>query len=467
MTIQLRILKISVFVLMIGAPLIAEEAPASHPKKEEAPKEEEKKEPPRRALPAPFAAPFPSSEYQGSPLIGVPPDDTVWPLQQSFYDTCYGNFLKKNRIRAYGWFNASMNASNCRHSNAPEGYWLLPNKIMLDEFVFRVERQVDSVQTEHLDIGFRSSYLFGTDYRYMTAGGWTSYQLLKHNKLYGYDFTEQYIEVYTPKVADGMIIRLGRWISCPDIETSFAPENYMGTHSLLYTFDTVTQTGVMATIMLNKNWTIQGAIHAGTDMAPWYPGAVPTGMFGIRWVAPSNKDSVYLVLNSINSAKFRRFQYHGAPAGHDNYNYVVGTWQHKFTDCLQTRTEAYYMWQRNAVVGGTPSIGPRRSFGGGGGIGANIPGITQTFGVVNFTMFAFSKNDYITVRNEYWRDINGERSGFPGTYSSHAIGWSHNITAILQVRPEIGYYRNWSRPAFDLGKKRALLLAGFDMTLRF
>ena len=92
-----------------------------------------------------------------------------------------------------------------------------------------------------------------------------------------------------PWVAQGMILRIGRWIACPDIETQFAPDNYMGTHSILFTFDTYTQTGMMATIMLNKYWTVQACIHAGTDMAPWYKGAVATGMFGVRWVSRTIK----------------------------------------------------------------------------------------------------------------------------------------------------------------------------------
>src|SRR5262245_22730436 len=36
--------------------------------------------PPRRALPAPFGSPFPSREWQGFPLIGVPPSTNVYPL---------------------------------------------------------------------------------------------------------------------------------------------------------------------------------------------------------------------------------------------------------------------------------------------------------------------------------------------------------------------------------------------------
>jgi Putative beta-barrel porin-2, OmpL-like. bbp2 len=426
------------------------------------------KEPPRRALPAPFASPpFPSGEFQGSPLVGVPPSDEVYPLMELIYKSQKGDAIKKSRIKAYGWINASANVSTSRRTNLPDAYWFVPNHIEMDQAVFRLERELDSVQTSHVDIGFRSTILYGTDYRFITAGGWTSNQLLRRNQLYGYDFTEQYIDLYIPWIAQGMIIRTGRWISCPDIETQFAPDNYMGSHSLLYTYDTSTQTGVMLTAMINKYWTVQAAIHAGTDMAPWYKGAVPTGMFAVRWVARDNKDSIYLVLNSINSAKFRHFRVAGRRAGHDNFNCLAGTWQHAFTDKFIAKTEGYFMWQRDAVVGGTPIIGPSRPYASAGKIGSDIPGTTWTYGVVNYTMYAFSKKGFVTLRNEIWRDADGERSGFRGTYTSHAIGMTYNYTPIFQIRPEIGYYRNWDHRAFDKGKRRGIVLFGADMTLRF
>jgi hypothetical protein len=262
-------------------------------------------------------------------------------------------------------------------------------------------------------------------------------------------------------------VRVGRWIACPDIETQFAPDNYMGSHSLLFTYDTYTQTGVMLTMKLNDQWLVQGAIHSGTDMAPWYKGALPTAAFGIRWVAQSNNDAFYTWLNAINDARFRRFEEDGQPAGHDNFNYIVSTWEHRFNERIHTKTESYFMWQRDAVVGGTPSIGPVRSFGGGGGIGADIPGTTLTFGVLNYTMFQLSKMDYITVRNEWWKDTDGERSGFPGTYTSHTIGLSHMFNPWFMIRPEIGFYRNWTNPAFDNGTRKNMLMCGFDFTVRF
>jgi hypothetical protein len=93
--------------------------------------------------------------------------------------------------------------------------------------------------------------------------------------------------------------------------------------------------------------------------------------------------------------------------------------------------------------------------------------MSLAYGVLNYTMFAINKQDYITLRNEWWRDERGMRSGFPGNYTSHTIGLSHNFNSVLQVRPEIGYYRNWDNRAFDLGTKHGIVLYGFDLTFRF
>ena len=307
------------------------------------------RKPPRRSLPSPFdSPPFPGSEYQGYPLIGVPYDNTMWPLMKAIQGTPFSDLLNASRTRIYGWVTVEGNLSSSKQTNTPDSYWIRPNRMDMDQALIRAERQPDTVQTDHIDWGFRSTVLYGIDYRYMTAGGWFSNQLLEHNLLYGWDPTEQYIDVYIPWVAQGMIVRVGRWIACPDIETQFAPDNYMGSHSILFTFDTYTQTGVMATILLNEQWMIQGAIESGTDMAPWYKGAIPGGMFGVRWVSKDNNDSIYAVLNDINNAEFRHFTEDGQPAGHDNFNYPVVTWQHRFNERIHTKQEAYFMWQRNA-----------------------------------------------------------------------------------------------------------------------
>ncbi len=144
----------------------------------------------------------------------------------------------------------------------------MPNTIQLDQAVAKIEREIDWVQTDHIDWGFKSVSLFGIDYRYTTAGGWFSQQLLYHNNLYGYDPVEQYFELYIPRIFEGMVIRVGRWIACPDIETQYAPDNYLATHSLLFTYDTYTQTGAMFSFQLNQRNMVQGAIEVGHGHGP-------------------------------------------------------------------------------------------------------------------------------------------------------------------------------------------------------
>ncbi len=433
-----------------------------------APPAPDEPEPPRRAPPSPWASPpFPGSEYQGYPLLGVPESTTVYPFMAALYGGPNGPAIKDSGIKFDGWVTAFGDWSTAKNSNTPTSYWINPNFFGLDQLVFKLERLPDTVQQDHIDWGFRSIALYGQDYRYTTAGGWGSSQLLRHNLLDGWDPVEQYVNVYVPGFLGGTDIRVGRWIACPDIETQYSVDNYMGSHSILFTYDTYTNTGVMVTQKINSQWMVQAVLHAGTDMAPWYPGAVATGAFGVRYVTADNNDAFYTWLNAINAANFRHFTQYNQPLGHDNFNYFVTTWEHRFSEWCHSKTEAYLMWQRNAELGGTPSAGPVAPFGGGGGDGTLLPGQSIAWGVLNYTMFKVSNRDYFTVRNEIYDDERGMRTGYAGRYSSHTIGYSHQFNDVCLLRPEIGYYRNWNQAAFDGGTKRGLLLYGFDLTYRF
>ena len=59
---------------------------------------------------------------------------------------------------------------------------------MLDQLALYTERLADTTQTDHFDWGFRLANLYGQDYRYTTAKGMLSQQLLVKNAQYGYDF---------------------------------------------------------------------------------------------------------------------------------------------------------------------------------------------------------------------------------------------------------------------------------------
>jgi Putative beta-barrel porin-2, OmpL-like. bbp2 len=418
-------------------------------------------EPQRRALPAPLDGIFPSTDYLGpTPLIGVPDTDPVYPLTKAIWSVA--PVLKNARIKVYGWINPGISVSTSNKSNIPESYAIVPNRVELDQGVIRIERLPDTVQTDHVDWGFRLTPIYGIDYRFTTAQGWFSGQLLNHNYLYGFDPVEAYALLYIPYVGKGMVIKAGRYISPPDIEAQLSPDNYLFTHSLMFTVDCYTQTGINASVKLNDQWSILAGIHAGDDIAPWNKAAHPTGMFMVRWVSKNNNDSLYGGIDSVNNGKFK--------SGHDNLQQFNLTWTHRFneTGTLLTSTEAYYIYQSQALVGGTVNNGPPRPWFTNVGAGALIPGNAPAVGVVNYTEWKFSRKDFLSLRPlDILVDKKGERTGFPTTYESWTVGVTHRFNELISVRPEVRYEYAFSARPYDNGTRRGQLMFGVDTIIRF
>ncbi len=144
--------------------------------------------------------PFPSADWPigGTVEIGAP-DYGTYPLMQAIN----GN---KGRIKIYGWFDIGGNASTSnkgRYANNETAYDVIPNSIQLDQVALYFERFPNTVQTDHFDWGFRFTNLYGLDYRYTTAKGIFSQQLLRNNNTYGYDPVMYYLDLYVPHVAQG------------------------------------------------------------------------------------------------------------------------------------------------------------------------------------------------------------------------------------------------------------------------
>ena len=253
--------------------------------------------PTRRGLPAPFdSPPFPTGDWQigGTPIVGDPNLTPDSPLMQALYQGPHGQIWEDTKVKIYGWVDTSGNLStsgqsgigaNGQSGNFPAIYPQRPNRVELDQAVLYFERTPDENQTDHVDWGFRIANVYGLDYRYMISRGLFSDQLIKDNKYYGFDMPMVYADIYIPKVAEGLNIRIGRIISEADIEAQLAPNNPMSTHSLLYSFDPYTQEGIFGTLKLNKQWTIQGGIANGNDVAIWQkdPGNQPTGTIMVQY----------------------------------------------------------------------------------------------------------------------------------------------------------------------------------------
>jgi hypothetical protein len=416
----------------------------------------------RRIPPAPFdSPPFPSGDWQinGTPIIGDPGELAPYPLMQAIYDGPGGDAIKQSKVQLYGWVNfsgnisTSHNTSRGQNANFPLIYDLRSNRMELNQIVLYLERLPDENQTDHIDWGFRLSGVYGLDYRFMISRGWFSDQLLKHNSYYGFDTPMIYLDIYIPYVFNGMNIRIGRIISEPDIEAQLAPNNLMASHSILYGFDPYCQEGIFTTTKINDQWTIQAGLSCGTDVALWQddPGRQPTGTVMIQYTTPNQMDSFYFGDNVINDGEW----------GYNNMQQAVGTWTHKFNDKIYTATEAWYMWEYDAIDHPTKEV-PFQS-----GAFPVRSGYTSEWAVVNYTMFRTGRATFLTVRNEYFNDRVGQRTGFDTQYSEHSIGLTWWPDKLITIRPELRFDHSYDVPAYNNGRDKSQLAFITDVIYHF
>jgi hypothetical protein len=470
----------------------------------------------RRAAPWPVAPessppmPFTEWPYGGTTNLGTTRANSVdSPLMVAIADTGVGKALSDAHIQIYGWgdLGGNISSSTVKGGNSPAAYDFNPNFIQLNQAVIYVDRTPDTVQTDHVDWGFRFSAIYGTDFRYTTAYGIASYQLLKYNHTYGYDFPMVYGEIYIPKIADGLLIRIGRYISLPDIEAQLAPNNYMYSHSLTYTFDNYTNTGVQATLAVNKNIFVQFGISVGSDTALWnagrhlpnlyvlagnpdplYPGktflkdpgakASYTGC--IRIQSNSANDNVYFCADAINHGEY----------GYNNLQWLGVTYYHRFNDKWHISFETWHI-QENGVPnvnnpavqaiiagGGEPFSPQYLPFNAPNGAQCRSATVLRCNAPVQTALFYLNYNpnalDNFSLRGEVFDDIVGQRTGVATTYYEAAVGWQHWLSPQIELRPEVSWYHSANQPAFNgnsnIGiapNKKGEVVAAGDLIVHF
>jgi hypothetical protein len=448
--------------------------------------------------------PFTEWPYGGATSIGVTrPNAVDSPLMVAIANTALGKAMDASHIQVYGWVNAGGNLSNMTTKpggNAPAAYGYTPNTVQLDQAVLYIERLPDTVQKDHIDWGFRVSGLYGENYRYTTAYGLWSNQLLNNNAVNGWDMPMVYGELYIPWVMEGLLVRAGRFISVPDIEAQLAPNNYMYSHSMTYTFDNYTNTGIQTTLAVTKNWMFQLGLTVGSDTMPWNagarianpfpnpvypdttmlkdPGAIPSVTVGVRWTSDSGNDSFYAVADAFNSGVW----------GYNNLQWFGLTYYHKFNEQWHVSFETYHLLQRNVLNatdplgivanGGYPFPPKQMPF--------NAPNLAQcadptavtcTAEVQTFlTYINYSPNklNNFSLRLEWYDDMEGQRTGTKTRYANAGVGWQHWFSPQVELRPEVSVYHSMDAPAFNgnsnagiAPNKSTALIGSADLIVHF
>jgi hypothetical protein len=444
------------------------------------------KAPPSRRDDVPPAAqtippmPFTEWPYGGTPALGASlPNATDSPLMVGLANTGFGKWMADNNIQTYGWIDvgANVSTSKVRGGNVPAAYDYNPNALDLNQIVQYFERVPDMVQKDHNDWGFRISAIYGSDYRYTTSYGLGSYQLLDRNNANGWDMPMLYVDWYTPFVGNGLNIRVGRYISVPDIEAQLAPNNYMYSHSMTYTFDNYTNEGILASYQLNKNWILQAGASIGTEATFQHayqtlpnvnpnalypgttfkrdPGARPAGTLCARYDSDDGRTDVNVCGNGLNNGEW----------GYNNLQWYGVTAYHAFNEHWHLSAEVYQEHQKNvpnlnnayvqnivAAGAGTPFSPNIMQF--------NAPSMAQcsnsavltcTSVSTGFTAYLNYSPDPLnnfSIRPEIYRDPQGQRTGTATTYHNFALGWQHWLSPQIELRPEIAYY-SAGLPAFN------------------
>jgi hypothetical protein len=410
--------------------------------------------PPRRALDAPLdSPPFPSSDwgYGGSSPIGVP-DGNTYPLMTA---------LKKenSRTKVYGWVAPSVNGSTSSKNNFPLAYDVFPNRVELNQAVIYVERLPDTVQKTHFDFGYHLTAFFGIDYRFTTAKGYFSQQLLEKNHVYGFDPVLEYMDLYFP-VKEGLNIRFGRFLSVPGIEAQLAPNNYNMTHSLLYTIDPFTETGAIATLKLTKQWIVQAGISASHDVAPWTVDRRASAIACVDYSTVSNHDNFYACANGINDGKY----------AYNNLQDFDGTWYHRFNAKWHTATEAWYMYENDVpnVAGNVANPVPTETGANGAFCAAGELRCTAPeYAFVNYVNRDFNSKFFAGFRSDFLNDKKGQRTGIPGKYTENTLYATRYIGTTIMLRPELRFDHSWDRLGYNNGTARNQFFFGMDVIYKF
>ncbi len=430
----------------------------------------------RRGTPEPlFSPPYPAADWPigGTPVIGSI-DEQSYPLMQALD----GN---KGKQKIFGWIEVGANGSTNNKTNAgkgipsnfPSAYDEYSNVVQLDQAALYFDKYVNTAQKDHFDWGYQLTLLYGVDYRFTTAHGMLSQQLLLKNNQYGFDPVMAYYDFYFPHVGDGMNVRVGRYISLPDIEAQLAPNNYTYSHSILYTVDCYTQTGANATVKLNDHWTVQAGISSGCDTMPWTTDAKVTGNFCAQYTWHNGADAEY---TCANNGKY----------GYNNLAAYYETWYHRFNASWHTDTEFWYQYMKqtpnmywyNAVDQNTfsrqyaPTAAtpwPETTYQRIQNNANAAPPVNLNFGAVckdprlpasqqpascyapdlaitNYVEHNFWHNSAsLNIRNEFVNDMAGQRTGTPAKYEEHMVGFDFWAGSTITFRPELSYTHAYTK----------------------
>jgi hypothetical protein len=388
------------------------------------------------AVPAPEQPALERPSAASAPTPTATPDR--WMLMKALQGTWPGPLLDGSRLQLSGWVEMGTTFGSAPSNNLPLGFNYRDNTISLQQNWVRFERPVVTSGTTEPTLGFRTDLILpGTDYRFTVARGLLSDQLTAKNGMpltYGIDPVQFYAEAYFPTIGRGLDVKIGRFYGQYGVQSIEAPSNALFSHTYTFLDNPFTQTGVVATLQLTPEWSIQSGLVVGQDV--FFDGGELNYIGNVKWARTDGRDTATLSV-ILCSGRFNQ------PRGISNANLVDLVVTHKINSRLVYTFE---------TLGGTEM---------------NVPGIgtANWLGVVNYLTRDFTPRLSGTARLEFWDDAQGLRTGSRGLYTALTTGLNIHPRKDLIFRPELRYdYNQESRP---FQGQHGLFTAAMDVILRW
>ena len=357
--------------------------------------------------------------------------------------------LDKTGINLYGYVQGGYfyDISSSSRNSGPtySGFNSYKNAAILDKISLNVERTVDPTKRK-LDFGFHVEGIYGADAAFVHSNGIADNQTSRHQG----DLLQAYVDVTIPGMP--VRIRAGKWIELAGFEQFSAniygafgdPSRALYTYSYQFLYaEPNTQTGVLATYVLNPQWSFDAGFTRGWNQSTQDANGA-LDFLGRITFAPSDKTSIIFVMTE--GPEFPTGVGHNLPKG-DNHHWwtaldLVAT--QKITEKLSLGLGIDYVRA------------------------PHIPGLTggakQWGGVAGYVSYAIDPHLTLNTRLEWYRDAaHGFSTGAPvsADYYEATVGVAikpfpnDKFLSKWLFRPEFRYDHS-NHPIFNSGDKNQL-----------
>ncbi len=407
---------------------------------------------------APAAPPANQETQEAKPPATAPPSGL---LMTALGKAGMAEPLNKAGINIYGYVEGGYMYDFTAASNhdGPTfiGFNSFKNTPILDKISLNVERTVDPTNKK-FDVGFRVEGIFGADAAFIHSNGLWDTQTGR----YQWDLLQGWLDVTLPDLP--VRIRVGKWIELAGFEQFSAniygafgdPTRALYSYSYQFLYaEPGTQTGALATWVLNPQWTFDAGFTLG-----WNQSIRDTNdsvdFLGRVTFTPSDKISVIFVMTE--GPEFPTAVGHNLPPGDnkDSWTALDLVITQKINDELSLGLGFDYVE--------TP----------------HIPGLNgaqkQWGGVADYVSYAFDPRFTLNTRLEWYKDgANGFSTGAPvsSNYFAATVGVAIQPFAEYDIlshshlvfRPEVRYDHS-DHSVFNNGDRNQLTF-GVDALLTF